>query len=244
MVLWIVPCSPIIALQYQDVFCIDVIKIIIAVGDQPHPKNRLDVITTEGQGGWGRPKVYYVANSTLEWDSACPWQLEALLHSKILALPNHLKHNILYRDTIIAWLETLLVLGQTHLFTRHTPILGNPMFLQGSENAGYKQLENGALSRFLQLFHSKTYTPKTFDELKVEFNIPNSHVFYFLQTSQDWKSLHSNPTQAFKTTFIDSLIQTRSYLISTIYEKLRCTCQTKANTPPTPTGPRIFMYKI
>lgn len=81
----------------------------------------------------------HYSKTNLERKGAHPWHLEAILHTKVSSLPSRLKQRVLYRETVIAWRETLQSLGRSFLFTHYTPIQGNPMFLQGTEQAGFRQ---------------------------------------------------------------------------------------------------------
>lgn len=66
------------------------------------------------------------SNTLMEQAGATPWKLESLLHTKISKLPDNIRLNLVYRDTILTWRETLKLLGRQHFFTKFTPIQGNP----------------------------------------------------------------------------------------------------------------------
>lgn len=90
---------------------------------------------------WLMGELLY-SNMDIKEAGAYPWKLEALLHAKISKLPIHIHSNIMYKDTVFAWRETLRLIGKFPLFTKFTPILGNPMYPQGTNSEVYRQWEH------------------------------------------------------------------------------------------------------
>lgn len=94
---------------------------------------------------WLSDKSNY-SNITLEREGALHWSLEALLHSKVSALPNHLKTNLFYRDTIIAWRESLLVIG--HIYSLLHSHNRQPDVLAGANYCSLKAMGTQQIDPF------------------------------------------------------------------------------------------------
>lgn len=68
------------------------------------------------------------SNWDLEAEIAKPWDLKALIHTRIKKLPMGLKNNSLIKDTALAWQMKRHALSLTATMSRHTPIQHNPNF--------------------------------------------------------------------------------------------------------------------
>lgn len=64
-----------------------------------------------------------------------PWMFLVMrkIGVKISKLPTYIRSNIMYRDTVIAWRETLRLLGKLMFFRKYALIQGNSMYPQGAD---------------------------------------------------------------------------------------------------------------
>lgn len=67
-------------------------------------------------------------NLSIEKDMAHPWDLAALLHTPPSRLPKEIKHNVILRDTIVAWQAIRKELKLPIKISPHLPMMGNPNF--------------------------------------------------------------------------------------------------------------------
>lgn len=78
-------------------------------------------------------------NTALEQDMTYLWNLKALLHTPPKRLPLTLKHNIIVRDTVVAWQAVRRRVGLSVSMSRYSPILQNPDFPQGNTSKASAQ---------------------------------------------------------------------------------------------------------
>lgn len=64
-----------------------------------------------------------------------------------------------------------------------------------------------------------TWNLKTFAKLQEDFDIPETHIFYYTQTTSNWKGLQITPTKCFTKSFKEMILNNHS--ISTIYPHIQ-----------------------
>lgn len=69
---------------------------------------------------WLSKKSRY-SNFMLEGALVFPFNLHAVLHSRLRALPQPLRSNLLIKDTVIAWREIRKILGLPSTISKHLP---------------------------------------------------------------------------------------------------------------------------
>lgn len=160
------------------------------------------------------------SNFYLETAMVYPYSLVALLHCKWKSIPPPLQHNLLLRDTAIAWREIRKSLKLSPFISRHLPIQGNPCFPPGLERQPYITWQQKGISNFASLCDSESGRPIPFKSLAETFQLPQSHIFQYGQCISFLKNACRDDHKRFKTSLSDSLLLKGSYKISDIYQPL------------------------
>lgn len=169
---------------------------------------------------WLTHKSNY-SNGELEDGMVSPWTLANILHTPLKCLPPHVRTNMLFRDTIIAWRDIRKQQNKPPTLSRMTGIQGSPHFPQGIQHQGYVDWSKQGLHSFEQFFYKGSWRPKTFKDLQKEFKLPDNHLIYFQQATSFWKSVRRPPVEIFAHTFLDSLRTWQTYKTAVSYPKIR-----------------------
>lgn len=135
------------------------------------------------------------------------------------------------KDTITAWRDVRNKLHLPYTLSLLTPMVGNPNFPQGIHHRSYTTWLQKGLRYFHQLFHSSPWRTKTFQELQMEFTLPNNHLFYYWQATSCWKQLYLPPAQIFSASFLDVVVSSEKYSFSVLYPNLQLLYATILSTP-------------
>uniref|UniRef100_A0A8K9UVS9 Reverse transcriptase domain-containing protein n=1 Tax=Oncorhynchus mykiss TaxID=8022 RepID=A0A8K9UVS9_ONCMY len=84
-------------------------------------------------------------------------------------------------STLLAWRECKKYLGISSQICSHSPIVGNPDLPKALREANFNLWHTLGIRTFSDLFHQKTTTLKSFQELCSEFDVPRSHFFKYRQ---------------------------------------------------------------
>lgn len=107
---------------------------------------------------WIAQSSHY-SNYSLEPLMAHPYTLVALLHCKWKSIPVPFQHNLLLRDTAIAWREVRKCLKLSPFMSRHLTIQGNPHFPPGMDHKPFHICEQKSLTKFSTLCNMETAAP-------------------------------------------------------------------------------------
>lgn len=151
---------------------------------------------------------------------AHPYSLIGILHSNPNHLPCHLKTSILFRDTVIAWREVRKLLGLPSSISKYLTIQGNPMFIPSTLHNAYTQWQSRGLTKIISMYQDKPCSFKPYQSLMREFSLPTTHGFYYHQLTDFLRTCCAPDSDPFKPSFIDNIIQSKEYSISTIYSHL------------------------
>ena len=80
-------------------------------------------------------------------------------------------------STLLAWRDCKKYLGISSQICSHSPIVGNPDLPKALREANFNLWHTLGIRTFSDLFHQKTTTLKSFQELCSEFDVPRSHFF-------------------------------------------------------------------
>lgn len=153
----------------------------------------------------------------------------------------------------MSYLGTLLLPGEISekkrnkppTLSRFTAIQWNPHFPQEIQHQGFLHWSRKGLEKFGQLFHEGSWKPKTFAELKREFDLTDKHLIHLHQVTSFWKGFHLPPSQIFSTTFMDSLVSSQKFATAMVYPKIRTLFLELGNNTfdtPSPPGKRILGF--
>lgn len=137
----------------------------------------------------------------LETQLAAPYDLPAFLHCKLWSTPSHLCHNLLSRDTMIAWREVRRKLNLSPCVSQHLPIHENPSFSSTTSHSGLKIWAHQKLKHFTQLFDLHTGNAKPVSHTLVYYELPQHHFLLIHQAIQHVSSLCRTNFNAFRTLF-------------------------------------------
>lgn len=151
-----------------------------------------------------------------------PFSLSALLHVKWTTMPPELKHNLLFRDTNIAWREICKCLGLPHSISKFLPIRGHPDFTPDLDLQMYQLWETKGLRTFADLCDPISGSFLPFQEIITKYSLPSNHIFFLKQCYHFFflSSLKMDLSSRFKHSFIDSLLHSDTYSISLIYKTI------------------------
>lgn len=110
-----------------------------------------------------------------------PFSLSALLHVKWTTMPPELKHNLLFRDTNIAWREICKCLGLPHSISKFLPIRGHPDFTPDLDLQMYQLWETKGLRTFADLCDPISGSFLPFQEIITKYSLPSNHIFFLKQ---------------------------------------------------------------
>lgn len=105
--------------------------------------------------------------------------------------------------------------------SQHTPITNNPSFPPAQLHRSFMLWESRGLTKVKQLIHTSSWKPKSFNELQLEYQLPDSHYIHFHQIMSYWKQCKLPPHQIFASSFLDQVASSRRYAISHLYPKLQ-----------------------
>lgn len=150
------------------------------------------------------------SNHGLELNMVRPFNLAALLHSSLQKIPRHIKQNLLFRDTIVAWREVRRKLGLSPFVSKFLRIQGNPMFPPRLQYEPFSKWRDKGLT-------NEANTLKTFKLTAEEFSLPPHHFIYVMQYADFINKTCPKKTTRFQPSFIDKLIADNHNSISDIY---------------------------
>lgn len=160
------------------------------------------------------------SNFSLESDMAHPYSLAGLLHCRWKSVPPPHQHNLLLRDTAVAWREARKILKISPFMSSHLPIQGNPAFPQGLDHKPFKIWERKGLTKFSSLCNIQTGRPLPFTNIAESFALPISHSFHYGQCISFLKETCIQAEKRFPPNIIDQMISNNSYKTSDIYKPL------------------------
>lgn len=91
------------------------------------------------------------------------------------------------------------------------------MFPQGNEPGPFAGWARRGLHSFVQLFHTESWCPKTFQELRGNSGLPSGKILPYYQVTIYWKSWGRDPKVFFERSFLDLLLISGNYSISAVY---------------------------
>lgn len=148
------------------------------------------------------------------------YSLVALLHCRWKSVPHPFQHNLLLRDTAIAWREARKLLKVSPFISSHLPIQGNPVFPPGLEHKPFTIWEQKGLTKFSTLCNTTTGRPLPFANIAETFSLPITHALHYGQCISFLKKACKEDSQRFQPNIIDQMILDDSYKISDIYKPL------------------------
>lgn len=160
------------------------------------------------------------SNFDLEAQMVTLYCLPALLHSKLRSIPPHLQHNLLIRDTLIAWREVRQKLSLSPWISQLLPIHGNPSFSPTLSRSTMQAWAHQKLLHFAQLFDPTSGKSRPTSQTLDFFDLPQSHFLSIHQAVQHAASLCPNKLQRFSPSILDTLLEKQSFKISDIYKPL------------------------
>uniref|UniRef100_A0A3P9KND8 Reverse transcriptase domain-containing protein n=1 Tax=Oryzias latipes TaxID=8090 RepID=A0A3P9KND8_ORYLA len=160
--------------------------------------------------------------------------LPGLLSCKNLkSVRNLCGNNPIITNTVKAWFLARRLEGRSFLTPILSPIQGNPEFQPGMIDAGYNIWTQKGIKNMSHLFTGNSLS--SFEQLRVKYNLPNSHFFRYLQVrdfifkkttltsdstpSQLEKLLLTHPGKKIITCFYNVLNQTNSLTVLEAVEK-------------------------
>lgn len=158
------------------------------------------------------------SNYSMEASMAQPYSLVALLHCRWKSIPPPIQHNLLLRDTAIAWREIRKALKLSPFMSRHLPIQGNPSFPPGLEYKPFTIWQQKGLTHFSTLCDLETGRPHNFSVIAETFSLPTSHTLHYAQCVSFIKDSCREESKRFQTSITDLLLHSDSYKISDIYK--------------------------
>lgn len=149
-----------------------------------------------------------------------PIDLAALLHRSLQKLPAPIKHNLLFRDTIVAWREIRKKLGISPHISNHLPIFGNPLFTPSLQYEPFSKWKDKGLVLVWSFFQDVTGNFKSFSQLSNEFLIPQKHFYSYTQYVDFLSKICPKKSIRLQSSFIDTLVANNKHSISDIYTPL------------------------
>lgn len=160
------------------------------------------------------------SNFSLESHMAHPYSLVALLHCRWKSVPSPHQHNLLLRDTAVAWRESRKILKVSPFMSIHLPIQGNPAFPPSLEHKSFKTWEQKGLTKFSHLCNIQTGQPLPFAHIAKTFSLPSIHNFFYGQCISFLREACNQDVKRFQTNVMDQMIMSNTYKISDIYKPL------------------------
>lgn len=151
---------------------------------------------------------------------AYPYSLVALLHCKWKTVPPLYQHNLLLRDTAIAWREARKYFKLSHFMSSHLPIQGNPSFPPGLEHKPFTVWQEKGLTKFSSLCDAATGRPLPYAIIAETFSLPLAHAFHYGQCISFLKRACKEDRKTFQPNITDQMLLDGSYKISNIYKPL------------------------
>lgn len=147
---------------------------------------------------WVSQSSHY-PNHELESQMSDPFSLKALLHTKWKAMPPHLQHNILLRDTVIAWREVRKQLWLPLSISKFSPIVGNTDFTPGLDSSVFSSWKKKGLIYFSDLCDLNSGLPHSPQAVIDRIDLPRANFFSLLQCSHFIRSSTTDAHKRFKT---------------------------------------------
>lgn len=127
---------------------------------------------------WFSPEPY------LPWvqtESACSkdLRLDTYLYSAPVKKLKRSTDNPFVRNTINVWHKVQSFLGESNLFSGFSPIWGNDNFSPGRKDQGFKLWATKGICKVMDLYKEGKLV--SFEELRNEYDIPQTHFFKYLQ---------------------------------------------------------------
>lgn len=197
-------------------------------------------LTKEG-GGYGLPDLQLFVHSIF-FRQISDWFLErssfsnpdlerilfalyspsALLHSPRNAIPHCVLSNVLFRGTYNSWCAINKRLGRDFTSSEYNTLWGNPCFIPGMENPGFRRWRTAGIMAVKDVFDPGGVM-YSFAQLKDIYGIPNTDFYMYLQARHYIQSTQvSKLLTADKDVFSETMswIRLKPYKIRFLYPSL------------------------
>lgn len=144
------------------------------------------------------------------------------LYSKLKQLPSTIQHNLLLRDTIIAWREV----RPKFSFTFYHDIFPYRTIQCFLLECNMQPSPYGRPKGLIQSLSFSTWSQATLNPSKKmnKFSLSSDDLFHFWQCFTYAKPCCHDKAKRFQSSLIDCLIDTQQYSISDIYKLLNLQC--------------------
>lgn len=141
--------------------------------------------------------------------------------TKTTTINSEKQHITVIKDTVVAWQAMRRRNGLSVSMYRYYPILQNPQFRRGTNSKAFTQWQDKGLEYLFKLYNSTNGQLKSFKELQTSHNLPEEHLFQYLQIQSYCKGQKWLTTPSFQNSFIDSILMQNENSNSTIYPHIQ-----------------------